>query len=159
MSGWQVALTLIALVAAAISGGAFFAFSNFVMPAFGRLPESEGAAAMQAVNVAAPSPTFVAAIVGAGLVAVPAAVAEVDRIDEAGGRLLALGAVLSIASFVVTVTLNVPRNDALDRVDARSEAGRGYWRRYLVTWTRANTARTVASLGSVAAYGAALATL
>ena len=157
MSEWQTALILVALVAAAVSAGAFFAFSNFVMPALGRLPAANGAAAMQAVNVAAPSPTFVAAIVGAGLLGVPVAVAQLDQLGETGVLLLVGGAVLSLASFAITITLNVPRNDALDRVDAASVPGQQYWRRYLVTWTRANTARTLTSIASVACYGGALA--
>jgi uncharacterized membrane protein len=157
MSDWQVALTLVALVGAAISGGAFFAFSNFVMPAFERLPAGNGAAAMQAVNVAAPSPSFVAAIVGAGLVGVPAAVVELDRFGDGAVRLLVAGAALSLASFVITIVFNVPRNNALDRVDADGVPGQQYWRRYLVSWTRANTARTLTSLASVACYGASLA--
>lgn len=159
MSDWQVGLTLVALVAAAVSAGAFFAFSNFVMPALGRLPAAQGASAMQAVNVAAPSPTFVAAIVGAGLVGVPVAAVELDRLDDRAVQLLAAGAVLSLASFLITIMLNVPRNDALDRVDADSEPGQRYWRQYLVTWTRANTARTLTSVASVACYGASLAAL
>lgn len=156
IAGWEVPFVVLGLVGAAISSGAFFAFSNFVMPALGRLPRDQGAAAMQAVNVAAPTPTFVASIVGAGLIGVPVVVAEIANMDQAGPLYVLAGTVLSLTSLVVTVTANVPRNDALDRVDVSSQDGQEYWAAYLSSWTRWNTVRTITSLGSVAAYALAL---
>ena len=153
---WEVALVVAGLAGAAVSGGAFFAFSNFVMPALAKLQPGNGAAAMQAINVAAPTPTFVAAIAGAGLAGVPVVVANLDRLDEAAIRYVVVGAVLSLGSFLITVAGNVPRNDALDAVDANSPAGQSYWVRYLTSWTRLNTLRTLTSLASVATYALAL---
>ena len=43
---WQDALLALGAVTAAINAGAFFAFSNFVMPALAGLPPSQGAEAM-----------------------------------------------------------------------------------------------------------------
>ncbi|MGI9600648.1 MAG: hypothetical protein ACR2QE_02095, partial [Acidimicrobiales bacterium] len=97
IDGWQVALVVVGLVGAAVSGGAFFAFSNFVMPALGELSPRDGAKAMQAINVAAPTPLFVAAIAGAGLVGVPVVVAELDRLEDAAVAYVLAGAVLSLA--------------------------------------------------------------
>ncbi|MEM7092060.1 MAG: anthrone oxygenase family protein [Actinomycetota bacterium] len=155
-AGWEVALVVIGLTGAAVNGGAFFAFSNFVMPALARLQPGDGAAAMQAINVAAPTPTFVSAIVSAGLVGVPVVVANLDRLDETAVRYVVAGVVLSLGSFLITAASNVPRNNALDGVDARSPAGQSYWARYLTSWTRLNTLRTVTSLASVATYALAL---
>jgi len=155
-SSWEVALVVTGLLGAAVSGGAFFAFSNFVMPALAKLQPNAGAAAMQAINEAAPTPTFVAAIASAGLAGVPVVVANLDRLDEAAMRWVAIGAALSLGSFLVTVAGNVPRNNALDAVDADSPAGQSYWGRYLTSWTRLNTLRTLTSLASVATYALAL---
>ncbi|MDH3706075.1 MAG: DUF1772 domain-containing protein [Acidimicrobiia bacterium] len=156
IAGWEVGLVVIGLVGAGVSGGAFFAFSNFVMPALAKLEPNDGASAMQAINVAAPTPTFVAAIAGAGLVGVPVVVANIDRLDDGRVQYVLAGAALSLASFLITVAGNVPRNNALDVVDPDSTAGQSYWMRYLTSWTRLNTLRTLTSLASVAAYGLAL---
>lgn len=154
--GWELALVIAGVVGAAISGGAFFAFSNFVMPALAKLQPADGTSAMQAINVAAPTPTFVAAIAGSGIAGVPVVVANLDQFGDAWVRYVAAGAALSLASFVITVAGNVPRNNALDAVDAASTAGQATWFEYLTSWTRLNTVRTITSLTSVAAYGLAL---
>ncbi len=152
IDNWQLVLTVIAAVAAAISAGAFFAFSNFVMRGLSTLPTAQGISAMQAINKYAPNPTFVVAIVGAGLFGVPVAVAEWDNLDTSEARFLLAAVLLSVASFVITMTLNVPRNTALDRHDPNTRAAEDYWQNYLTTWTRANTARCLTSSASVAAY-------
>ncbi len=156
MGGWELALVLAGLLGAAMSGGAFFAFSNFVMPALAKLQPGNGAAAMQAINAAAPTPAFVAAIATAGLAGVPVVAANLDRLDEGAVRYVAVGAAMSLGSFLITVAGNVPRNNALDAVDADSHEGQSYWRRYLASWTRLNTLRTLTSLTSVVTYALAL---
>lgn len=157
MSAWQTTLILIGAVAAAVSGGAFFAFSNFVMPALARVPVAEGIRSMQAINVAAPNIAFGAAIVGAGPVAVPVLLSEFGQLGGRPVALLAAAIVASVASLVITMTLNVPRNNRLDAVDADTPEGAARWQDYLVTWTRANSARTLTSLVSVGCYALTLA--
>ena len=144
---WQLFSVVLAAAAAGINAGAFFAFSNFVMPALGRLHPADGASAMRAINRLAPNPLFVAAIVGAGAIPIPALVA--DWGDEPI-RWLAAGVAASVASFLVTMVFNVPRNDALDA--ASSADLESTWADYLLTWTRWNTVRAVASSVSVAAF-------
>lgn len=148
----QVVLVVSGLVAAAISGGAFFAFSNFVMRALSKLPAPDAVSAMQSINREAPNPLFVIAIVGAGLVGLPVAIAEVDNLDEASALFLVAGVGLSLAAFAITMGINVPKNNALDRLDTGSSSAVAYWPHYLTSWTRANTMRTVASLASTASY-------
>ena len=48
----------------ALIAGAFFAFSTFVMKALASLPPAQAVRAMQAINVAAPTGLFLAALVG-----------------------------------------------------------------------------------------------
>ena len=47
-----------------VNGGVFFAFSSFVMPALQRLPDAQGIAAMQSINVTAVRPPFMAVLFG-----------------------------------------------------------------------------------------------
>ncbi|NNE96197.1 MAG: DUF1772 domain-containing protein [Acidimicrobiales bacterium] len=155
MSAWQVALVAAGVALAAVNAGAFFAFSNFVMPALGRLDRPEGIRAMQQINLLAPNPLFVAAIMGAGPIGIPVAIASWDQLGETGHTSLLAAIVLSIGSTLVTITLNVPRNNALDAVESDSAAGATLWNDYLVTWTRANTARSLASIASVVLYALA----
>jgi uncharacterized membrane protein len=153
---WEVVTIVVAAVAAAIDAGAFFVFSNFVMPALADLPAGDGATAMQSINRSAPNPLFLAMLVGAGLVAVPALVTEWGQSGDGPFLWLLAGVVLSIVSFVVTAAFNVPRNDVLDVLDARAPASEPVWLDYVVGWTRWNTVRTLTSAASVAAYALSL---
>ena len=56
MSPALFGVALAAAVGAGVNGGVFFAFSSFVMPALQRLPDAQGIAAMQSVNVTAVRP-------------------------------------------------------------------------------------------------------
>ena len=64
MDGLLFVLTLFAALGCAMMAGVFFAFSGFVMKALARLQPAEGVAAMQAINVAAVTPAFMAALFG-----------------------------------------------------------------------------------------------
>ena len=156
IEGWKLGLLLAGLVAAMVNAGAFFAFSNFVMPALDTLSDREAVRAMQAINRAAPTPTFVACILGAGLVGVPILLAARDDLARGPMLWLAVGVALSLLSFAITMTLNVPRNNALERVDAAGAETAARWANYLKTWTLANTARGLASTASAIAYALAL---
>lgn len=153
---WAVATITVAAVAAGINAGAFFAFSNFVMPALADIPARDGAAAMQSINRFAPNPLFGATIFGAALVAVPAVVADWGRWSDGRLRWLVAGLVFSVLSFLITIAFNVPRNSALEALDAESVGAAPEWLGYITSWTRWNTARTVASAASVAAYALSL---
>jgi uncharacterized membrane protein len=57
MDDLLVALTLVTALGCGLSAGALFAFSSFVMQAMARLPTAQGIAAMQSINVMAPTPS------------------------------------------------------------------------------------------------------
>ena len=57
-------LTLLSALGCGLMGGVFFAFSTFVMRALARLPPAQGIAAMQSINVAAITPSFMLALFG-----------------------------------------------------------------------------------------------
>jgi len=146
--GWQV-LTVLAVVGCGIVAGAFFAFSTFVMPALRRLPPAQGVAAMQAINVTAVRPAFLAAVFGTALgCLVLVVVALVGRHQPYAVHLLAGGVIYLLGAVGTTMIVNVPLNDALARPGPAEEDVTAHWTRYLRRWTRANHVRTGASLAA-----------
>jgi uncharacterized membrane protein len=157
MDGFLFGLTLAAVVGAGLVGGVFFAFSNFVMKALGRLRPSEGAAAMQSINITVITPTFMTALFGMGLVSLVLIGWGLAGLDEPyAGWLIAAGAIYVIGEIATTGAYHVPRNNALARVDPESEEGARVWSTYLVEWTRMNHVRTVSGLAACAMFAVAL---
>lgn len=151
--------TFIAALASALLGGIFFAFSNFVMQALARVPPPNGIAAMQAINATVLNPLFLSLFMGnAGLCLLLALYALVFWGLPGCGWLLAGAALYVFGNVVVTLVCNVPRNEALARVDAAAE-GEAVWRDYLAGWTRWNHVRTVTALAASVALMMALCTL
>jgi uncharacterized membrane protein len=157
MDGVLFALTLATAVAAGLAGGVFFAFSNFVMKALGRLRPSEGAAAMQSINITVITPTFMTALFGTGLASLVLIGWGFADLDEPyAGWLIAAGAIYCIGDIATTIGYHVPRNNALARADPDSEEGARVWSTYLVEWTRMNHVRTVSGLAACALLAVAL---
>jgi uncharacterized membrane protein len=156
VSGLARGLTFASAVGAGISAGVFFAFSTFVMPALRRLPAPAGITAMQSINRAAPTPLFMLALFGTGATCVALAIVSITRLGEEGSVLGLVGSALHLVVVVTTVAYNVPRNDALDAVDADAAAGADLWRRYLTEWVAANHVRTVAGVGAATLLTVAL---
>ena len=61
---------VLALLGSALIGGAFFAFSSFIMKALARVPSSEGIAVMQSINVVVINPSFIGAFIGTALLSI-----------------------------------------------------------------------------------------
>jgi uncharacterized membrane protein len=142
-------LTFVTALGASVAGGVFFAFSNFVMRALGRIPGPEGIRAMQEINVTVINPWFMTALFGTGLAGVAVIVVALADWDSSyAPYLAAAGAVYVVGTVAVTMVLNVPRNEALARVEPGGAEGAEVWGRYLVEWTRWNTVRTVACLAT-----------
>jgi uncharacterized membrane protein len=157
MDGILFALTLVTSVACGLVGGVFFAFSTFVMEALARLRPSEGAAAMQAINITVLTPLFMTPLFGTGLLCLVLLVWGFIELDEPyAGYLIAAGALYLVGEIVTTGAYHVPRNNALARVDPASEEGARVWRTYLVEWTRMNHVRAAAGLVSAALLAVAL---
>jgi uncharacterized membrane protein len=151
MSDALLVLTLATALGAGLVAGVFFAFSNFVMRALGRVPAAEAIRAMQEINVTVINPGFMTALFGTGaacLAVIAAALADWE--DSYGPYLVAGGAVYVVGSIVVTMAFNVPRNEALRRIEPASDEGAKVWAGYLLEWTRWNSVRTVASLATTA---------
>ena len=151
------ALTFVTALGCGLSAGALFAFSSFVMRALERLPAPQGVAAMQSINVMAPTPVFMTALFGTGLACLALAVWALADWNDSYGPWLLAGSMLYLAGPVgVTIVYNVPRNNALARVEPDSAEAEALWKRYLVEWTRANHVRVALGLAASAALIVAL---
>lgn len=148
----ETTATIAAAVAASATGGVYVAFSVMVMPALNARAAGEAIGAMQRINVLAVRPPFMALFFGG---AVASVVAGTTAVTGEGPNLARLaGAVLSLASFGITVAANVPLNNALARV---SGAGDGNaWRAFERPWAKANTVRGVLALAGAAALTGSL---
>jgi uncharacterized membrane protein len=151
-------LTFVTALGASVAGGVFFAFSNFVMRALGRIQAPAGIRAMQEINVTVINRWFMTALFGTGVACLALiVVALIDWESSYGPYLVAAGGLYFVGTVVVTMALNVPRNQALAAVEPGSGEGAAVWDRYLVEWTRWNSVRTVASLATTAALIAGIA--
>jgi uncharacterized membrane protein len=151
-------LTLISALGCGLVAGWFFAFSNHIMTALGRLPEVQGIAAMQEINIVVINPWTMTALFGSALTCIFLAVLSVVDWNEPEVYYQLAGSILYVVGTVlVTIVFNVPRNDALATVDPASAEGAEVWRRYLSEWTFWNHVRTVAALAAAALLTIALA--
>jgi uncharacterized membrane protein len=151
-------LALAGVLGTGVIGGVFFAFSSFVMGALGRLPDGQGAAAMQSINVVVLNASFLGTFVGTAVLSLAAVVVAGLRWGEPGAVFHAAGGVLYVVgTFIVTGTRNVPLNNALAKVDACCSEGAEVWGHYLHRWTWWNHVRTVAALFATLAFGVGLA--
>ena len=157
MFTYLFALTLLSALGSGLIAGAFFAFSTFVMGALGRLPAAHGIAAMQSINVVVINPWFLGVFIGTAVMCALLVAAALFTWHQSGAVLLLSGALLYfVGTFLVTMTFNVPLNNALAAVAPDSANGAGLWSSYLVTWTNWNHVRTIAALAASAALTIAL---
>ncbi|WP_103540709.1 DUF1772 domain-containing protein, partial [Streptomyces sp. SM1] len=145
IDGPYFVLTVLGVLGTGLAAGAFCAFSTFVMRGLATLPPAQGVAAMQAVNVAAVRPGFMLVFLGSAvLCAVLTVVTFVLWPEEGAVELLVGGALYLLGSFGLTVAANIPRNDALARLEPDSAEAVAYWPVYVREWTRWNHVRTLA---------------
>jgi uncharacterized membrane protein len=131
--------TVAAALGCALIAGLMFAFSTSVMPALGRRPETEGVAAMQAINTTILNPLFGLVFGGTTVLCLALAVTAPLTTDQANAMLRGIGSVLYvIGTFGVTMVVNVPMNNELDALDAADDKGNAHWGTYLPRWTAWN---------------------
>ena len=135
-----------AILAYALIGGVFLAFSDFIMRSLAHTPGDGGVEAMQVINREVFRWVFMTLFLGMAGVSLIIAVAGGMLVEGLPGLLIMLsGLVYVIGCFGVTVFCNVPMNQALAAMDASSDDARTYWvDTYLPRWTFWNTVRTVA---------------
>ncbi|MDF0595965.1 DUF1772 domain-containing protein [Psychromarinibacter halotolerans] len=136
----------IAVLAYALVGGVFLAFSDFIMRALSVTSGHGGAEAMQAINREVFRWVFMTLFLGLAAVSLALAVYSGFWMNGPVATLAAAaGLVYLVGCFGVTVVFNVPMNEALAGMDLSQEATRTYWSgTYVPRWTFWNTVRTIA---------------
>ncbi|MER5432811.1 anthrone oxygenase family protein [Streptomyces sp. NPDC002588] len=157
IDGPYLGLVLLGVLATGLMAGVFCAFSVLVMRALTALPPAQGVAAMNAVNRTAMAPAFMVLFLGAAALCAVIAVVTFVLWPQDGTALLLVGSVLYLAgAFGVTVLANVPRNDALMKLEPGTAEAVRYWPTYVREWTRWNHVRAVASAAAAVLYTLAL---
>ncbi|MEO1705744.1 MAG: anthrone oxygenase family protein [Pseudomonadota bacterium] len=141
-----------AIIAYALVGGVFLAFSDFIMRSLAHTGGVGGLDAMQVINREVFRWVFMTLLIGMAPVSLAIAAYGGLVVGSGPGTLFALaGLTYFVGCFGVTVFFNVPMNEALAGMDATSAAARDYWMgTYLPRWTFWNTVRTISCALSAA---------
>ena len=138
---WTVALS------SGLIAGIYFAFSAFIMQAFGKIDTSQSVAAMNAINETILRSWFMPLFFGSTIASVVLLLVALAHWGDAGsGLTLTAGAIYFIGMFVCTAVFNVPLNDLLAGLNEDNTNVEEVWSRYRKAWTRWNHLRTVSSL-------------
>lgn len=142
----------VTILAYALVGGVFLAFSDFIMRALAQTSGGGGVDAMQVINREVFRWVFMAMFIGMAPVSLLIAGYGVIFVGNGPGTLMMIaGLMYVVGCFGVTVCFNVPMNEALAGMDVSDPATQDYWTNsYLPRWTFWNTVRTFASAGSAA---------
>ena len=136
-----------AAISSGVIAGVYFAFSGFIMQAFGKLDTTQSIAAMNAINKIILRSLFMPIFFGSSIISMLLIFVAYSHWGEAGAELmLTAGTVYFVGMFICTVLFNVPLNDSLARLDTNSTNAHQAWSHYLKTWTNWNHLRTVSSL-------------
>ncbi|MCK8464812.1 DUF1772 domain-containing protein [Aliiroseovarius sp. S1339] len=152
MSIWFFALAQFAVLAFAVVGGVFLAFSDFIMRSLFQTGGVGGIEAMQIINREVFRWIFMTLFLGLAPISIVIMGYSVVYIGGLAGALMALaGLMYLVGCFGVTVVLNVPMNKALASMDLSDSTTKDYWTRsYVPRWTFWNTVRTAACVISAA---------
>jgi uncharacterized membrane protein len=157
IEGPYFVLTMVGVLGTGLVAGVFCGFSTFVMRALAALPPAQGVAAMNAINANAVRPAFMLVFAGSAVVCAVIAVVTFVLWPDTGTVELLLGSGLYLFGvFGLTMVANVPRNDALGRLEPGTPEAAAYWPAYVREWTMWNHVRTAASAAATASYVLAL---
>ncbi|MEQ1518667.1 MAG: anthrone oxygenase family protein [Usitatibacteraceae bacterium] len=141
------AMLWFSVIGSGLIGGLYFAFSAFIMTSLGRLDQTSGIAAMNAINVDIQRSLFMPIFLGSTLVAAILAIIGLLRWGEPYALSTLLGGIIYVVGMtVVTMVFNVPLNNALAKVPPGTPEATALWARYLKDWTLWNSVRTWACL-------------
>lgn len=149
-------LSFTAALGAALVGGVFFGFSNFIMAGLGRIPSEQGVAAMNSINVTVINPAFMTALFGTGLLCLIVGALSLGSLGTLDGKLILAAALIYVLGCdAVTMMFNVPLNNALAATTPGTLDAAALWTRYLSEWTMWNSVRTAACFISAILFVAA----
>ena len=140
------------ILAYALVGGVFLAFSDFIMRSLALTGGHGGVEAMQIINREVFRWVFMTLFLGMAAVSlIVAAYGALGLSGPAGTLIMMAGLVYLIGCFGVTVVFNVPMNEALAGMDVSTEETLTYWTgTYVPRWTMWNTVRTLACVAAAA---------
>ncbi|MFD4597549.1 DUF1772 domain-containing protein [Streptomyces sp. NPDC058464] len=157
IDGPYYVLVLLGVLGTGLVAGVFCGFSAFVMRGLASLPPAQGVAAMNAINRAALTPAFMLLFAGSAVVCAMIAVVTFVVWPDSGKTELLLGSGLYLfGSFGLTAMANVPRNEALTKLEPGTPEAVSYWPVYVREWTLWNHVRTVVSAAAALVYVLAL---
>jgi uncharacterized membrane protein len=141
-------LLVAATITAGLAAGLLYAFAVAVLPGLAAVSDAAFVPVMQSINRSIINPLFLLTFLGAPLLAIATVIARFVTSGPGPGWPLITAVVLALLSVLITATINVPLNDALDAagsldVAAARQAFEGRW----VTWN------IVRSVVSTAAFG------
>ena len=141
-----------AVIAYALIGGVFLAFSDFIMRSLVLTGGQGSIEAMQTINREVFRWVFMALFLGMAAVSVVVAGYCAFGLSGPAGTLIMLAVlVYLIGYFAVTVVFNVPMNEALAGLEVSLETTRDYWSQtYVPRWTFWNSVRAFACVASAA---------
>lgn len=146
-SSLVTSLLWIAALGSGLMAGVYFAFSGFIMKAFGKIELAQSIAAMNAINETILRSSFMPVFFGSSIISVLLIIVAFAQWGEAGsGLTLIAGVVYFVGMFMCTVIFNVPLNNLLAGLNKDSVNAQEVWSHYLKTWTKWNHLRTVSSL-------------
>jgi uncharacterized membrane protein len=143
----QGASLLAATIAMGLMAGVFWIYGNAIMPGLGRTDDRTFVGAFQSIDRAIINPLFMAAFFGALLLTGAAAALNVSEGDVLPWTLAAF--LLYLAVIVITVRVNVPRNDEI-KAATNPDLAAVRQRFDEARWVRWNTVRAAASTAALA---------
>ncbi|MEN0000308.1 MAG: anthrone oxygenase family protein [Pseudomonadota bacterium] len=153
MSGLFVFIVQFSIIAYAVIGGVFLAFSDFIMRSLARTSGTGGVEAMQVINREVFRWVFMALFLGLAPVSLGITLFGLIQIGGGTGTVLAAaGLTYAVGCFGVTVLYNVPLNERLAKMNLADQSTMVFWQEtYLPQWTWWNSVR-----GSACILAAAL---
>ncbi|MBF6085055.1 DUF1772 domain-containing protein [Nocardia cyriacigeorgica] len=113
MSVGRIAALVLATVATGLIAGVFYAYAISVMPALARMDDRALIQTMQKINVVIINPAFMIGFIGTVGFTALAALLHLGADRRMTLLWVAIGLVLNVIAFAVTIALNVPLNDQL----------------------------------------------
>jgi uncharacterized membrane protein len=154
MDALQGASLLAATIAMGLMAGVFWIYSNAIMRGLGRTDDRTFVGAFQSIDRAIINPSFMATFFGALVLTGATAALNVSDGDVLPWTVAAF--LLYLAVIVITVRVNVPRNDEI-KAATDNDLAAVRQRFDEARWVRWNTVRAVASTAALACLAWALA--
>ena len=128
VSTFVTVLLWTAALSSGLMAGVYFAFSVFIMKAFGKIETAQSIAAMNSINETILRSLFMPVFFGSSIVSVLLIIVAFAQWGEAGSGLIFIaGATYFVGMFMCTVVFNVPLNNLLARLNKDSANVQEAW--------------------------------